>query len=392
MGASKRMIELVALLNAYNYQYYVKNKPTISDYEFDMLLKELETLEKQEGIILPTSPTQRVGSDLENEFKEVKREKVMGSIANCYDKDELLKWMQTVVPAGIEFTVGPKYDGTSCSLIYKNGELVQASTRGNGMVGSDITENARTIKSIPLSIPLPDDCEIRGEILMPKSSFQKLNKERLEQGLEPFANERNAAAGSIKQLNSRITAERNLIFRPFCVFCDNANFEKQNEMINFANSIGFYTDIQDFTSADPYKIIRYIEDFEQKYLKNMDYCMDGVVIKVNDLNWQEKLGYSQKVPYWAKAFKFKQESASTKLIDVKWFVGRTGKLTPVGILEPVQVDGTIIKQVTLNNIEYINNMNIQIGSYIFIERGGQVIPKVTGVDYERNLLNNIELM
>ena len=392
MGASKRMIELVALLNVYNYQYYVKNKPTISDYEFDMLLKELETLEKQEGIILPTSPTQRVGSDLENEFKEVKREKVMGSIANCYDKDELLKWMQTVVPAGTEFTVGPKYDGTSCSLIYKNGELVQASTRGNGMVGSDITENARTIKSIPLSIPLLDDCEIRGEILMPKSSFQKLNKERLEQGLEPFANERNAAAGSIKQLNSRITAERNLIFRPFCVFCDNANFEKQTEMINYANSIGFYTDIQDFTSADPYKIIRYIEDFEQKYLKNMDYCMDGVVIKVNDLNWQEKLGYSQKVPYWAKAFKFKQESASTKLIDVKWFVGRTGKLTPVGILEPVQVDGTIIKQVTLNNIEYINNMNIQIGSYIFIERGGQVIPKVTGVDYERNLLNNIELM
>lgn len=386
------MIELVALLNAYNYQYYVKNKPTISDYEFDMLLKELETLEKQEGIILPASPTQRVGSDLENEFKEVKREKVMGSIANCYDKDELLKWMQTVVPAGTEFTVGPKYDGTSCSLIYKNGELVQASTRGNGMVGSDITENARTIKSIPLSIPLMDDCEIRGEILMPKSSFQKLNKERLEQGLEPFANERNAAAGSIKQLNSRITAERNLIFRPFCVFCDNANFEKQTEMINYANSIGFYTDIQDFTSADPYKIIRYIEDFEQKYLKNMDYCMDGVVIKVNDLNWQEKLGYSQKVPYWAKAFKFKQESASTKLIDVKWFVGRTGKLTPVGILEPVQVDGTIIKQVTLNNIEYINNMNIQIGSYIFIERGGQVIPKVTGVDYERNLLNNIELM
>ena len=392
MGASKRMIELVALLNAYNYQYYVKNKPTISDYEFDMLLKELEMLEKQEGIILPTSPTQRVGSDLENEFKEVKREKVMGSIANCYDKDELLKWMQMVVPAGTEFTVGPKYDGTSCSLIYKNGELVQASTRGNGMVGSDITENARTIKSIPLSIPLMDDCEIRGEILMPKSSFQKLNKERLEQGLEPFANERNAAAGSIKQLNSRITAERNLIFRPFCVFCDNANFEKQTEMINFASSIGFYIDIQDFTSADPYKIIRYIEDFEQKYLKNMDYCMDGVVIKVNDLKWQEKLGYSQKVPYWAKAFKFKQESASTKLIDVKWFVGRTGKLTPVGILEPVQVDGTIIKQVTLNNIEYINNMNIQIGSYIFIERGGQVIPKVTGVDYERNLLNNIELM
>ncbi len=390
MGASKRMIELVALLNAYNYQYYVKNKPTVSDYEFDMLLKELETLEKQEGIILPTSPTQRVGSDLENEFKEVKREKVMGSIANCYDKDELLKWMQTVVPAGTEFTVGPKYDGTSCSLIYKDGELVQASTRGNGLVGSDITENARTIKSIPLSIPLSDDCEIRGEILMPKSSFQKLNKERLEQGLEPFANERNAAAGSIKQLNSRITAERNLIFRPFCVFCDNAKFEKQTEMTNFANSVGFCIDIQDFTSADPYEIIRYIEEFEQKYLKNMDYCMDGVVIKVNDLSWQEKLGYSQKVPYWAKAFKFKQESASTKLIGVDWFVGRTGKLTPVGILDTVNVDGSNISNVTLNNMNYINGLDIRLGSYVFVEKGGAVIPKVTGIDYERHILENYD--
>ncbi len=390
MGASKRMIELVALLNAYNYQYYVQNKPTVSDYEFDMLLKELETLEKQEGIILPTSPTQRVGSDLENEFKEVRREKVMGSIANCYDKDELLKWMQTVVPTGTEFTVGPKYDGTSCSLIYKDGELVQASTRGNGLVGSDITENARTIKSIPLSIPLSDDCEIRGEILMPKSSFQKLNKERLEQGLEPFANERNAAAGSIKQLNSRITAERNLIFRPFCVFCDNANFEKQTEMTNFANSVGFCTDIQDFTSADPYEIIRYIEEFEQKYLKNMDYCMDGVVIKVNDLSWQEKLGYSQKVPYWAKAFKFKQESASTKLLNVEWFVGRSGKLTPVGILDTVSVDGSNISNVTLNNMNYINSLDIRIGSYVFIEKGGAVIPKVTGIDYERHILENYD--
>lgn len=392
-SASKRMIELVTLLNAYNYQYYVQNKPTVSDYDFDMMMKELETLERQENLVLPNSPTMRIGSDLENEFKEVRREKVMGSIANCYDKDELLKWMETIAPAGTMFTVGPKYDGTSCSLIYKKGMLVQASTRGNGYVGSDITENARTIKSIPLSIPMTDhDCEIRGEIMMPKSAFQKLNKERLEQGLEPFANERNAAAGSIKQLNSKITAERGLIFRPFAVFCPEANLTGQSEMTDFATAMGFYTDIKDYNSNDPYEIIRYIEDFEQKYLKNMDYCMDGVVIKVNDLRLQEKLGYSQKVPYWAKAFKFKQESASTKLLDVEWFVGRSGKLTPVGILEPVQVDGTVIKQVTLNNIDFINDLNIQIGSYIFIERGGQVIPKVTGIDYERNLLNNIELV
>lgn len=399
MNASKRMIELVNLLNKYNYQYYVLNKPTISDYEFDMLLKELEALEKQENIILPDSPTLRVGSDLENSFKEVKREKIMGSIANCYDKNELLKWMQTVAGTGTEFTVGPKYDGTSCSLIYKKGVLVQASTRGNGYVGSDITENARTIKSIPLSLLIDDklerilpelkeDCEIRGEILMPKSAFQKLNKERLEQGLEPFANERNAAAGSIKQLNSKITAERNLIFRPFALFVDSPIIEKQTDMTTIAECLGFTVDIPDFRSTDPYEVIKYIEEFEQKYLKNMDYGMDGVVIKVNSIKLQNELGYSQKIPYWAKAFKFKQESASTKITDIQWMIGRSGKLTPVGILEPVQVDGSMISNVTLNNIDFIHDMDIRLNSYIFIEKGGQVIPKVIGVDYERHILEN----
>ena len=389
MSPSKRMIELAALLNAYNYQYYVLNKPTVSDYEFDMMLKELETLEKQEDIVLPTSPTQRIGSDLENGFKEVRREKVMGSIANCYDKDELLKWMQSVAPAGTMFTVGPKYDGTSCSLIYKKGVLTQASTRGNGYVGSDITENARTIKSIPLVIPMGDyDCEIRGEILMPKSSFQKLNKERIEQGLEPFANERNAAAGSIKQQSSRIAAERGLIFRPFAADCPEAYFTCQSEMTRFAECMGFTVDIPDFNSSNPQEIIDYLGEFEQKYLKNMDYCMDGVVIKVNDLRLQNELGYSQKVPYWAKAFKFKQESASTKILDIDWQIGRTGKLTPVGILEPVQVDGSMISNVTLNNIDFITDMDIRLNSYVFIEKGGAVIPKVTGIDYERHILEN----
>lgn len=399
MGASKRMIELVALLNAYNYQYYVLNKPTVSDFEFDMLLKELEMLEKQENTVLPNSPTLRVGSDLENGFKEVRREKIMGSIQNCYDKDELLKWMQTIAAPGTEFTVGPKYDGTSCSLIYKNGILYLASTRGNGYVGSDITENARTIKSIPLSVniegkleqilpELKEEFEIRGEVLMPKSAFQKLNKERIEQGLEPFANERNAAAGSIKQQSSRVAAERSLIFRPFALFVDSDVIEKQTEMTDIAELLGFKVDIPDFRSSDPQKVIEYIEEFEQKYLKNMDYCMDGVVIKVNDLKLQKQLGYSQKVPYWAKAFKFKQESVSTKIVDIDWQIGRTGKLTPVGILEPVQVDGSMISNVTLNNIDFIRDMDIRLYSYVFIEKGGAVIPKVTGIDYERHILEN----
>ena len=392
--ASKRMIELVSILNACNYQYYVLNKPTMSDYEFDMLLKELETLEKQENIILPNSPTLRVGSDLENDFKEVKRERIMGSIANCYDKDELLKWMQSVAGPGTVFTVGPKYDGTSCSLEFEDGVLFRASTRGNGYVGSDITENARTIQSIPLKLnelygEQVGKIEIRGEIMMPKSSFQKLNKERVEQGLEPFANERNAAAGSIKQLNSRITAGRNLIFRPFAIYTDEVEITTQTGMTDVAKKLGFYVDIPDYVSDDPKMIIKYVEEFEQKFLKNMDYCMDGVVIKVNDIALQNKLGYSQKVPYWAKAFKFKQEFASTKLTGVEWQIGRSGKLNPVGILDTVEVDGSKITNVTLNNMDFINDMDIRIGSYVFIEKGGAVIPKVTGVDYERHILENI---
>ncbi len=391
MKASERMIGLVNLLNDYNYQYYVLNKPIVTDYEFDMLLKELEKLEKEENIVLPNSPTQRIGSDLENEFKEVYREKVMGSIANCYDKKELLKWMQSIAPNNTMFIVSPKYDGTSCSLLYKKGVLVQASTRGNGYIGSDITENACTIKSIPLTIPITDyDCEIRGEIMMPKSVFQKLNKIRIEQGIEPFANERNAAAGSIKQLNSKITAERCLIFRPFAADCPEAYLTSQFDMTKFVETMGFCIDIPDFISSNPNEIIDYLDKFEQTYLKNMDYCMDGVVIKVNDLHLQNNLGYSQKVPYWAKAYKFKQQSVSTKLTDVEWQVGRSGKLNPVGILDTVRVDGSNINNVTLNNMDFIHDMDIRIGSYIFIEKGGQVIPKVTGIDYERHILENID--
>lgn len=403
--------ELAKKINDYNYDYYVLNEPKISDYDFDMLLKELEHLEQETGFILPWSPTQRVGSDLQKEFKDVTRTRMMGSIANCYDYNELETWLKQFNFEDT-FILEPKYDGLSCSLIYKNGILVQASTRGNGLKGSEVTENAKTIKSIPLKIELKEDAfykyikkviqeglpetiEVRGEILLPKSELGRINQERIDEGLPPFANERNCAAGSLKQLDPKITASRNLIFYPYAVYVEDIEFEKkylnyQYDMLDFAEALGFKSPNY-WRAADANTVLVLLSEFEQRFLYQQDYCMDGCVIKISSKERQNELGYTQKVPKWAKAFKFKQEQGSTKLIGVEWQMGRTGKLSPVGIVEPVEIDGTIIKNVTLNNIDFIREMNLQIGSYILIERGGGVIPKVIGVDYERNKAEDIVL-
>ena len=405
---------LVKLLNKANYRYYVTCDPIMSDYDFDINLKELEALEAKTGYILPDSPTQRVGSDLQTGFKTVQRNRIMGSIANCYDRKEFKDWIESFGLGRFTWVMEPKYDGLSCSLIYKNGVLVSASTRGNGYVGDDITENVKTIKSVPLSLSVhgvdevpivtdwhyenlyvPDEIEIRGEILLPKSEFKKINQKRAEEGLPLFANERNCAAGSIKQLDPKVTASRNLIFKPYGVYSDDIEFStnylnEQYMMLDVAWILGFscpnYWRVGTSDSA-----LKILDEFETHFLKNQDYCMDGCVIKISNLSHQEEIGYTQKVPKWAKAFKFKQENASTKLLDVEWQMGRTGKLTPVGILDPVEIDGSTVSRASLNNIDYINDLNLQIGSYVFVEKGGAVIPKVTGVDYERNETEGIEL-
>ena len=407
----ERIEQLVKELNQHNYNYYVACRPTISDYEFDMKLKELEKLEEETGYIMPESPTQRVGSDLQDDFAEVERKRIMGSIANCYDFDELRKWcmsMEASFGNKMSFILEPKYDGLSCSLIYKNGILVEASTRGSGYKGSDITKNVRTIKSVPLKLTIndniindsnynglhiPEVLEVRGEILLPKSELARINNERAAASLPLFANERNAAAGSIKQLDTAVTASRNLIFKPYAVYTEDEGFttkylHEQHMMLDVAEIFGFLHGWYcRCTNTD--SVIETLKEFENNFLYNQDYCMDGCVIKINNFKMQVEAGYTQKVPKWAKAYKFKQEQASTKLLGVDWQMGRTGKLTPVAMLESIEVDGSVISKASLNNIDYINELGLEIGQYVFIEKGGGVIPKVTGVDYERNIQENI---
>lgn len=421
----KQIEDLVELLTKANYHYYVLCDPIMSDIDFDMKLKELEKLEASTGYVLPESPSQRIGSDIQEGFKDVPRTRIMGSIANCYDLSELRSWLNNldnVSGTGYEsFLLEPKYDGVSCSLIYKNGILISGSTRGSGKVGADITENVKTIKSIPLKLELhgrkntetenypdtindwhyeglyiPNEIEIRGEILLPKSEFARINAERRAEGLPEFANERNCAAGSVKQLDPKVTASRNLIFMPYSMYCDSDKeftekyLDEQHKMLDIAEIFGFNAPNY-WRCSGAYTVINMIQEFKERFLEKQDFCMDGCVVKIESFKKQESIGYTQKVPKWAKAFKFKQESASTKLLSVEWQIGRTGKLTPVGILEPVELDGTTVSRASLNNMDYINELNLQIGAYVFVERGGQVIPKVTGVDYERCIAEDIEL-
>lgn len=387
------MRQLVDELNEHNRLYYVENAPKLLDYDFDMLMKELETLEVETGVVYPDSPTQRVGSDLQTEFKEVERKRIMGSIANCYDRDELNEWAKKF--EGKELILEPKYDGTSCSIQYEGGIIKVATTRGSGYKGADITENVKTIKNVPLRIPVSIPIEIRGEILLPKSELLRINKEREEQGLEPFANERNAAAGSIKQLDTRVTASRNLIFKPYAVYCDDESFvkkklSKQSDMLMFTKEVGFSS--PNFEVCDTLdKLNKAIDNFEANFLKKQDFCMDGCVIKVNDYATQQELGYTQKVPHWAKAFKFKQEQVSSRLNSITMQMGMSGQIGFVAELEPVDVDGTTIRRATLNNVDFIEDMDIKIGDYLFISRGGGVIPRVDGVDYEKTLISGSEV-
>jgi DNA ligase (NAD+) len=325
---------LVDELERYSRAYYIDCEPLVTDYEFDMLLKELEKLECETNYVLPYSPTQRVGSDKSNSFCEVKRDVMMGSIENCYDKEELKDWLNKMSDCGT-ILIEPKYDGTSCSIIYENGILSLASTRGNGYVGDDITENVKTIKNVPLrlsvgsyladdyryeGIYVPKRIEIRGEILLPKSELKRINVEREKEGLLVFANERNAAAGSIKQKDPRVTATRNLVFKPYGVLCDDEHFsskylKNQHNCLDVAAIFGFdggwYV-----RCVDAYTVLSMLSDFEENFLKTQDFCMDGAVVKVDNILEQKNIGWGQKTPKWAKAFKFKQEQISTTPLKV----------------------------------------------------------------------------
>lgn len=387
--AQIRVAELSEQLNAHNYNYYVLNAPVISDQEFDFLLKELEQLELQfPELKSPNSPTQRVGGDITDKFEKVTHKSPMLSLSNSYNQEEIQDWAQRAIElAGkpIEFVMELKYDGVAIALWYKNGQLERAVTRGDGSVGEDVTTNVRTISSIPLQLKgdFPAEFEIRGEIFMPKGVFQKLNEERAEAGEELYANPRNTAAGTLKQQDSKAVAKRKLDCFLYFVLNNASTIETHSERVNHANTWGFKTPdsskrmIETTSTIDG--IMSFISYWDE-HRTNLPFEIDGIVIKVNEVQLWDELGMTAKSPRWAIAYKFKAESISTKLLSITYQVGRTGAITPVANLSPIQLAGTTVKRASLHNADQIERLDIRVGDFVWVEKGGEIIPKVTAVD------------
>ena len=385
MSVEQQINELRQLLNLYNHKYYVENAPVVSDYEFDSLLRQLQDLERDNPQFDdPNSPTKRVGSDLTNSFCSVEHSFAMLSLSNTYSLDELREWVErTEREVGqMEYMCELKFDGTAISLTYENGRLLRAVTRGDGTRGDDVTENVRTIRSIPLVLTgdgYPDFFEIRGEIFMPYSSFDRLNAEREAAGEQLFANPRNAAAGTLKQQQSQVVAKRGLDCTLYQLAGDHLPFESHAESLDAARRWGFKV-------SDCSQLCRSIEEINE-YInhwdtarKEMPFATDGIVIKVNRYSDRRKLGTTSKAPKWAVAYKFKAEQALTRLIKVTYQVGRTGAITPVANLEPVLLAGTTVKRATLHNADQIAALDLREGDMVYVEKGGEIIPKITGVE------------
>ena len=404
-------------LHEHNYKYYVLNQPTISDQDFDFLMKELQELEaRHPELDDPNSPSQRVGSDLNQEFQQVKHKRPMLSLSNTYNEQDVREWFDSVTRGlgGEPFEVccEMKYDGLSISLHYENGRLVQAVTRGDGVQGDDVTANVKTIRSIPLVLSpsssstyinkvsaepqlfpveeeqtgYPASFEIRGEILMPWKSFERLNAER-EAAEEPlFANPRNAASGTLKSQKSEVVAQRGLDAYLYYLLGDEVPFDGHYENLMAARSWGFQIVPKADNCIRKVKTVEEIFDFINywdKERKNLPVATDGIVLKVNSQRQQRALGFTAKSPRWAIAYKFKAERACTRLIDVTYQVGRTGAVTPVANMEPVQLAGTTVKRATLNNEDFIKSFDLHLGDYVYVEKGGEIIPKIVGVDIEQ---------
>lgn len=392
--ANIRIEELRSIINEANRRYYVENAPVLSDYEFDMLLKELEALEKEyPELITPDSPTQKVGSDLKQgkelkkEFEQFPHRYPMLSLGNTYDISEVQAFVDRAekgIGNAFTFSCELKFDGTAICLTYKNGKLFRALTRGDGTVGDDVTRNVNHISNIPQTLtpsstPWPEEFEIRGEIYMPWAAFDRLNIEREKDEEQPFANPRNAASGSLKLIDSTQVANRGLECTLYHVLGENLPFTTHQEALKTAASWGLPV-------SDMSKVCRNIEEVEEFITywdterKTLPYATDGIVIKVNELPYQDELGYTAKFPRWAVAYKFKAEQALTKLLSIDYQVGRTGAVTPVANLEPVQLSGTIVKRASLHNADQMQNLDIHIGDYVYVEKGGEIIPKITGVE------------
>ncbi|MCU0850605.1 MAG: NAD-dependent DNA ligase LigA [Candidatus Thermoplasmatota archaeon] len=378
--AKKQIQKLRDEINYHNYQYYVENNPVISDYEYDMLLKQLEALETQHpDLITPDSPTQRVGGEPAKGFTTVEHKIPMLSLENAYSHEELQEFDERVkkVVTDVEYICEPKIDGVSISLIYENGVFKRGATRGDGIKGDDITSNLRTIRSIPLRLQGSElqNAEIRGEVYFPVSSFKKFNKEQEKKGEQVFANPRNAAAGSLRQLDPRIVASRPLDTYLYYISYADKDFKNQQNSLETLRTAGFRVNPLIKKTGSMQEAISYCKSLETKR-ESLDYEIDGVVLKVNSFTQQRQLGSTIKHPRWAIAFKFTAKQATTRLKDIVIQVGRTGTLTPVAILEPVQVGGVTVSRATLHNFDELKRKDIRIGDIVLVERSGDVIPQV----------------
>ena len=391
MDEKQRIEQLRRELHEHNYRYYVQNQPSISDYDFDQLMHELQQLEAHHPEMAdPNSPTQRVGSDLQSEFRQVAHKYPMLSLANTYSEQDVRDWYDAVSKglAGEPFEVccEMKYDGLSISLTYVDGQLTQAVTRGDGVQGDDVTQNVRTIRAIPLVLSAntgyPREFEIRGEILMPWASFERLNAER-EAAEEPlFANPRNAASGTLKSLDSRVVAQRQLDAYLYYLLGEQLPADGHFENLEAARQWGFKISegMKKTKSVD--EVLDFINYWDVER-KNLPVATDGIVLKVNSLRQQRALGFTAKSPRWAIAYKFKAERACTELLEVTYQVGRTGAVTPVANMAPVQLAGTTVRRATLNNEDFIRSFDLHIGDYVYVEKGGEIIPKIVGVDIDQ---------
>lgn len=385
MQPKDRIDQLRALLNEQNYRYYVLNDPLISDFEYDKLMRELQDLEQANPQYAdPNSPTQRVGSDRANQFASVTHRFPMQSLSNTYSREEVTDFDTRIRKevGEVEYVCELKFDGTSISLLYEHGQLVRAATRGDGTVGDDVTENVRTIRSIPLQLRgggYPDLFEIRGEILMPYKSFERLNREREDIGETPFANPRNATAGSLKQQSSAVTASRDLDAYLYMLAGDEMPYATHYESLLAARQWGFKVSDQMKLCRNLDEVMDFIRYWDQAR-ESLPFATDGVVIKVNSYAMQKQLGSTAKAPRWAVAYKFKAEQALTRLLSVDFQVGRTGAITPVANLEPVQLAGTVLKRASLHNAEQIALLDIRLGDMVYVEKGGEIIPKITEVE------------
>jgi DNA ligase (NAD+) len=372
-------------LNQHNYNYYVLDNSTISDFDFDTKLKQLQDLEHANPQFFDeNSPTQRVGGTITKNFNTVEHEYRMFSLDNSYSKEDLLDWQtrcqKILGDVPLEFTCELKYDGASISITYENGKLVKAVTRGDGFKGDDVTNNIKTIKSVPLQLNagFPDKFDIRGEIILPFAGFEKMNQDLIEIGETPYSNPRNTASGSLKLQDSAEVAKRPLECLLYGMIGNNLPIASQYEGLELSRKLGFKVPTQSKLARNIDEVFEFIEHWD-KNRHNLPYETDGVVVKINNIHFQEELGYTAKSPRWAMAYKFKAEQVSTILQSISYQVGRTGAITPVANLEPVQLAGTIVKRASLHNADQIAKLDIRVGDEVFVEKGGEIIPKIIGV-------------